>query len=81
MSFQEKNTTKVPFVPFYTKDELSAGAVIVETSLDVARRVSSSSHSFSFVGVTYLISNLFAFMNIIILFNFLDLKWVLYPYK
>ena len=81
MTFQERNKTKLPFIPFYTQDEMSTGAIIAETSIDVTREVSSSSHSFSFVGVTYLISNLFAFMNIIILFNFLDLRWVLYPYK
>ena len=81
MTFEEKNMTKVPFIPYYTDDELAVGAKLVGTSIDVTQGVSTSSHGFSFVGVTYLISNLFAFMNVIILFNFLDLKWVLYPYK
>ena len=52
-----------------------------QTSAAVMQNLGSSSNGFSLLGATYLISSLFTFMNVILLFNFLSLKWVLTPYK
>ena len=47
----------------------------------MATAVGTSSSSISLVGATYLIANLFVLTNLIVLYNYLDLKWVLTPYK
>lgn len=45
------------------------------------KSVGTTSNGWSFIGVTYLITNLFAFSNVIVLYNYLDFKWHLTPYK
>ena len=54
---------------------------MVNSTTTVARSVGTSSNGFCLVGATYLISSLFGFLNVLILFSFLDLQFLLYPYR
>ena len=44
-------------------------------------KVSFATSGWILIGTTYLISNLFSFTNLIVLYNYVPYKWVLNPYK
>ena len=81
MAFEEEMKGTLPFVAYYSESEIQVLEQMNQTSASVIRNLGSSSNGFSLLGATYLISSLFTFMNVILLFNFLRLKWVLTPYK
>ena len=47
----------------------------------IGSSVSVATSGWILIGTTYLIANLFAFTNLIVLYNYLQFKWVLTPYK
>ena len=47
----------------------------------VVKGISLSYSGWGIVGASYLISNLLAFCNILTLYNYLNFKWVLTPYR
>ena len=72
---------EVPLVAIQSEEEIETIRAVGSVTGSVATAVGTSSSSFSLVGATYLIANLFVFSNLIVLYNYLDLKWVLALYK
>ena len=81
MTFEEEMEGTLPLIACYSESEIQILQQMNQTSAAVIQNLASSSNGFSLLGATYLISSLFTFLNVILLFNFLSLKWVLTPYK
>lgn len=76
----ERNGT-LPLIPYHSEDEMYALSMLSNLSNTVAQSISLASNGWVLVGTTYLISNLFVFTHILALYNYLQLQWVLTPYK
>ena len=81
VTFACTRSGEVPLVAIQSEEEIATIRAMSNVTQTVAAAVGTSSSSFSLLGATYLIANLFVFSNLIVLYNYLDLKWVLSPYK
>ena len=81
VTFTCSRSGEVPLVAIQSEEEIETIRAVGSVTGSVATAVGTSSSSFSLVGATYLIANLFVFTNIVVLYNYLDLKWVLAPYR
>ena len=81
VTFTCTRSGEVPLVAIQSEEEIATIRAMSNVTQTVAAAVGTSSSSFSLLGATYLIANLFVFSNLIVLYNYLDLKWVLSPYK
>ena len=79
--FEERREGRIPLIPYYSEEERRTNERMANSTTTVARSVGTSSNGFCLVGATYLISSLFGFLNVLILFSFLDLQFLLYPYR
>ena len=81
IEFEATRSGPLPLVLLQSEEVIETIRTVSSISNTVATAVGTSSSSVSLAGATYLISNLFVFSNLIVLYNYLDLKWVLAPYK
>ena len=67
----ERLSGKIPTVIYQYDDKLNPVVSAIGTT------ISTASSGIALVGASYLVVNLFVFSNLIVLYNYLDLRWVL----
>lgn len=70
-----------PVIPFYSEEEAEALNSVKEAQKKLSSAISVSTSVWGAFGATYLISSLFSFCQLIILYNYVPFSAVLTPYR